>query len=127
MPTQKEYRYRKSRGLCSACGLRPAQAGRKCLPCRALHSMQKRQKRRDNKAKAIEYKGGKCSECGSKFDYVEVYDFHHRDSADKELNISSVKGNHWDNVEKELDKCDLLCANCHRIIHARRRDAAAVG
>jgi hypothetical protein len=122
MPIKAEYKQRTEKGLCSACALRPAQAGRKCEPCRALHSLQKRQKRQQNKIRAIEYKGGKCSRCGTTFTYPEVYDFHHRNREDKEMDISRIKGNNWENFKDELDKCDLLCANCHRITHVIMRE-----
>ncbi len=69
------------------------------------------------KKKMVEYKGGKCQRCG--YDKcLAAFDFHHRDPKGKEFNIS---GNHciaWNKLRKELDKCDLVCSNCHREIGA---------
>jgi len=68
---------------------------------------------------AVEYKGGKCEVCG--YDRcVEALEFHHRDLSEKEFGISA-KGysRSWKAVMKELDKCILVCANCHRELHAK--------
>ncbi len=67
---------------------------------------------------AIEYKGGKCEACG--YDRcIEAPEFHHINSSDKDFGIS-YKGytRGWKKVKEEVDKCKLLCANCHREIHA---------
>lgn len=69
-----------------------------------------------NKIKAIEYLGGQCKQCGGVF-HPSVYDFHHRNPKEKEIGISVIKGRKWENIQTELDKCDLLCSNCHREIH----------
>lgn len=57
-----------------------------------------------------------CSRCGEYFPYY-VTDYHHRDPADKSFKISVANQSNmaWDRVQAEIDKCDLLCANCHRI------------
>ena len=46
-------------------------------------------------------------------------DFHHLDPSQKEFGIS-MDGitRSWERVQKELDKCVLVCSNCHREIHA---------
>lgn len=68
------------------------------------------------KLQAIAYLGGACA-CG--YDYPNALQFHHRDPATKLFSIttkelSSLKKYPWDTVIiPELDKCDLLCANCH--------------
>lgn len=70
------------------------------------------------KSKAVAYKGGACHDCGENFpDYI--YDFHHRDPEDKDFKISHhlTRNLDWQAVTQELDKCDLLCANCHRHRH----------
>lgn len=70
------------------------------------------------KDKAVEYKGGKCLYCGWKGDSV-AFDFHHRNPKEKSFEISGKKLAEitWDAAVKELDKCDLLCAICHRLVH----------
>ena len=66
---------------------------------------------------AVEYKGGKCSNCGySKC--LEALDFHHTEPSEKEFTISSSSKKSWQVIKVELDKCVCLCANCHREVHA---------
>jgi hypothetical protein len=67
-----------------------------------------------NKLKAIEYKGGKCSGCGYN-KCPAALEFHHVDPDKKEAGISFFRG--WLKQKAELDKCILLCANCHRETH----------
>jgi hypothetical protein len=64
---------------------------------------------------AVEYKGGKCHDCGGVFPAC-VYDFHHLDSSKKDFMIGRTNRG-WDKLRPELDKCDMLCSNCHRIRH----------
>lgn len=73
-----------------------------------------RRRSRERKAKAVELLGGLCSVCGLKDDPA-VYDFHHRNPAEKDVSISRAKS--WAVMKKELAKCDLVCANCHRKLH----------
>jgi predicted HNH restriction endonuclease len=75
-------------------------------------------RRKKIRLKAIEFLGGKCIKCG--YDkYIEVLEFHHRNPNEKEFSISkSGYCRSWERVSKEIKKCDLLCANCHREIHA---------
>tara|TARA_R110000822_G_scaffold53903_1_gene138679 strand:- start:801 stop:1364 length:564 start_codon:yes stop_codon:yes gene_type:complete len=83
--------------------------------CKNSYSVQKR--RIKLKLMAVKYKGGKCERCG--YDKcVDSFDFHHRDPKEKEFGIGG-KGHtkSWDKIKKELDKCLLLCANCHREEH----------
>lgn len=61
--------------------------------------------------------GGRCAMCGGKFP-AYVYDLHHRDPATKSGSPSSIMSNaSLEAISKEVAKCDLLCANCHRIEH----------
>jgi 5-methylcytosine-specific restriction endonuclease McrA len=67
---------------------------------------------------AIEYKGGKCQIC-SYNRCLEALEFHHLDSSKKDFGISDRGYTRaWEKVREELDKCVLLCANCHRELHA---------
>lgn len=74
--------------------------------------------RREVKLKCIEYKGGKCQQCGySKCPGALV--FHHIDPTEKEFAISSNGvSRSFEKCKPELDKCVLLCQNCHAEIHA---------
>ena len=67
---------------------------------------------------AVTYLGGMCSAC-SLVDHPVVYDIHHIDPTEKEFNISTFGKFDKERLEKELDKCMLLCANCHRKEHAK--------
>ncbi len=71
------------------------------------------------KEMAVAYKGGQCEACGYNC-CVDAFDFHHRDSSQKDFGISE-KGytRSWKRVMGELDKCQLLCANCHRELHSK--------
>ena len=72
------------------------------------------------KIKMITYKGGKCERCNLKLEdsHYSVFDFHHIDSSTKDPNFSSIKFQKWEKIKDEIDKCKLLCSNCHRITHA---------
>lgn len=72
--------------------------------------------RKRNKEKAVEYKGGKCSIC----DYnkcITALEFHHLDPSEKDFTVSNNINKAWSKIKEELDKCILVCANCHREIH----------
>jgi hypothetical protein len=74
----------------------------------------------NRKHKAIDYKGGKCIRCGYN-KYYGALDFHHRDPSEKEANWNKIRLWSWDKVLQELDKCDLVCRNCHAEIHHELR------
>jgi hypothetical protein len=72
--------------------------------------------RKRTKELLVEYKGGKCEFCGYN-KCVEALEFHHIDETTKEFQISgSTKS--LENQKKEVDKCYMLCANCHRELHS---------
>ncbi len=78
-----------------------------------------KKRRKKIRQMAIEYKGAKCQACGYNR-CAEALEFHHVNSPGKDFSISE-KGytRSWAKVKEELDKCILLCANCHREAHAR--------
>lgn len=83
--------------------------------CRVCTVLRNKERRQDFKKRCVEYLGGKCESCG----YCKcqtAFDFHHKDSTQKDFDISKMTG-HFDIVKKELDKCSLLCSNCHRELH----------
>ena len=70
--------------------------------------------RKDIKRRLVEYKGGKCQICGYNR-CVDALDFHH--IKEKTYNISGGTKS-FERLKKEVDKCILVCSNCHREIHA---------
>jgi len=73
--------------------------------------------RRERKLKLVEYKGGSCIKCGY-HKCVRALDFHHRNSEEKKFVVSANFTNYsLEELKVEVDKCDLICANCHREIH----------
>ncbi len=75
-------------------------------------------RRRKIKELAIQQKGGQCEVCGYR-KCQGALDLHHRNPKTKHFGISD-KGytRSWERVKAELDKCILVCANCHREIEA---------
>ena len=75
-------------------------------------------RRSELKMRCVQYKGGKCEACG----YCrcrEALEFHHRNPRHKDFSISTAWARQgWAKIRAELDKCLLLCANCHREVHA---------
>ena len=85
----------------------------RCLKCET----EAVQKRRDKlKIMAIAYKGGKCQVCGY-CKCIEALEFHHINPLEKEFTISGGTRS-FESLKLELDKCILLCANCHRELHS---------
>lgn len=68
------------------------------------------------------YKGGCCSECGflATEETIAAFDFHHLEPSEKEYTPSDMLMLRKEKVFRELDKCILLCSNCHRILHHRQ-------
>jgi len=85
--------------------------------CKECVTVINRKKGTKHKKQLIDYKGAQCSICGySK--YQGSLDFHHIDPSTKEFKLSNFKSRSFDNLKQELDKCVLLCSNCHREVHA---------
>jgi hypothetical protein len=91
----------------------------RCKKC-ASESVIKR--RKNLKKKSVEYKGGKCIVCG--YDRsIEALHFHHLDNTQKDFGISQGGFTRsWEKVKNEIDKCVLVCSNCHSEIHSNLID-----
>lgn len=85
-----------------------------CISCT---KKQATERQKNLKREALNYKGGKCEKCG----YVKcnaALEFHHTNPKEKDFSISKLKNYRFnEKIKKELDKCVLLCANCHREEH----------
>lgn len=55
-----------------------------------------------------------CSDCGRSFPYYVMH-FDHRPDEVKLFNLSSARLHRRSDVEAEVAKCDVVCANCHHI------------
>jgi transposase-like protein len=88
--------------------------------CKECANKSKVDRQRIFKKKCVDYKGGECKICG--YDKcIDALDFHHVNPSKKNRSIVSMRslGKKWDeSVKTELDKCVLVCARCHREIHA---------
>lgn len=58
-----------------------------------------------------------CARCGER--HPACLDFHHRDRTTKDLTLSQMCARAASDrrIQEEIQKCDLLCANCHRKLH----------
>ena len=56
-----------------------------------------------------------CEKCGET--RVYVLDFHHRVPSDKDYTIGRMMKGKLEVIQSEIDKCVVLCANCHRAFH----------
>lgn len=85
----------------------------KCIPCYSKFKGVRKSSIRDQYYEIK--KGLKCAECGNS-DY-RVLEFDHIDRSTKEFCIGAgmKMGYSLDRIQKEIEKCQVLCANCHRI------------
>ncbi len=79
-----------------------------------IHAVTKR--RRKIKILAINYKGGKCQICGYN-KCVGALDLHHVKGVKKFTMGNDGYTHSWNEIKNELNKCILVCSNCHREIH----------
>lgn len=72
----------------------------------------------NRKQALVDRKGGKCAICGYN-KYLGALEFHHINPSEKEIGLKqSLSKLSKETVEKEIDKCILLCSNCHREVHS---------
>lgn len=84
-----------------------------CKECTTKNNVEKRS---IVKQKAIEYLGGKCSSCGYNKCQAAL-EFHHVNPKEKDKNYHNFKTEFNERLKNELNKCILLCANCHKEYH----------
>lgn len=108
---------------CNGCGRKYIYDHSKGPGRTICNSCQVNTRRFEVKLKAIEYKGGACSSCGYNR-CTEALVFHHNVPEEKEFALSGKHSLSWTRLQQELDKCDLLCMNCHAELHSRIRHVA---
>lgn len=77
-------------------------------------------KRRRNKIELVKYKGGKCEICG--YDRcIDALEFHHLNPETKSFGIGNGDVRSLKRLKEEVDKCIMVCSNCHKELHAKIR------
>lgn len=75
-------------------------------------------RQRDLRKRFMEYKKTlSCQRCG--FSHYRAIHFHHRNPSEKFMPVSQMIHHQyaWEKIMAEVAKCDILCANCHAILH----------
>jgi Fe-S-cluster-containing hydrogenase component 2 len=87
--------------------------------CKQCHNKYCIQRWINRKIEAINYKGNSCVDCGTTYPKVPyvIFDFHHLNPTQKDVDWDKLRLRSWSKITYELDKCALLCSNCHRIRH----------
>lgn len=93
--------------------------------CKKCVHQQTVERQRAFKELSVEYKGGRCSLCGYNR-YNGSLEFHHLDPLKKDFCISKCHFTNFEKIKKELDKCILVCSNCHKEIHGNIASVAGL-
>ena len=104
---------------CSACDVQLYKIWR--VGRKDYYNTRYRIRRIERKIRAIEYKGGVCMHCGLEV-HPSAFDFHHLDPTQKDQDPGLMMSCSDEKLFLELDKCILLCANCHRIEHFKDKE-----
>lgn len=104
---------------CRLCGeRRPERFYRKPKSeCKQCFNRRRAQQIQRNRAIVVEKMGGKCQLCG----YARceaALELHHRVADEKDPKYNTIKNGNIERLLREAAKCILVCANCHREIHA---------
>ena len=69
----------------------------------------------------ISHKGGVCEMCSLKYDgtNARIFAFHHTNPDEKDFQIGRGAPSDMDELLKELNKCNMLCKKCHRLVHTK--------
>jgi hypothetical protein len=91
--------------------------GNKTTVCAKCHCKYTLLKGQENRVYILEKFGSKCSNCGFN-KWKASLDVHHLDPSKKDSGFSTIR--YWtrDKIDKELEKCILLCRNCHAAHHS---------
>ena len=89
--------------------------------CKTCDSTNSKNKRISNREKLYTYLlKHACTDCGLKNPIVLEFD--HTNPSNKLYNISDMMSKPWLEIEKEINKCEVVCANCHRIRTAKQHN-----
>jgi len=122
--TQLNFKFKGKRmRICKGCGILLTKKNTykiRTLNCKKCFNKKTNEIVIRHKKEAIKILGGKCIRCGFNGNYI-VFEFHHPNS-NKESSWGKLRNKKgWKFILKEIKKCQLVCANCHRIIHWEMR------
>lgn len=81
-------------------------------------------KKRRLAIQAIKLKAG-CIDCGY-CEHPAALDFDHRPLEIKLFSVGTTPNGRWEQVLREIAKCDVVCANCHRVRTEDRRSSIVI-
>ena len=90
-------------------------SGWRCVKCN-IEAVNKTKAR--TKQKCVDYLGGECNHCGYK-KCLSALEFHHVNPSIKSFGINRKTGRSFATLLPELNKCILLCSNCHKEEHEK--------
>lgn len=91
----------------------------RCRPCGVVVVRRQQTDKREWLA-AIKVDQG-CADCGYR-EHPDALDFDHLPGTRKEFDLGrGVLSRSWDSIRQEVEKCEVRCANCHRIVTATRK------
>ena len=96
--------------------IKDKKTGRKNKWCKECTLTFQKARWRDRKTKIVELMGGKCEKCGYDKNYAAL-DLHHTDPSTKKYLLREMIKKSWKIITQEIQKCELLCKNCHAEHH----------
>ena len=113
--------------ICTKCGKelpieefnwRNKAKGTRRSECKYCHTNYMKNKYQEKKQAIQELKSEcSCAKCGDKRGYL--LDYHHLNPEEKETTVARMTSNYYslEKIQQEINKCIVLCANCHREFH----------
>lgn len=92
--------------------------GRPYAYCKPCSNKQVIDRQKSLKCQVVQYLGGSCIICGYN-KYYGALELHHLDPSKKDTTLSLKKTVSFSTMKSEVDKCVLLCSNCHSEVHGK--------
>jgi len=122
LKTQRTINDEQGLKLCPKCNISKSRADfykstKSSSYCKSCIVISNKKRQKNTKQLAVDYKGGKCTSCGYNKCNAAL-EFHHINPNTKDKDYFNLRRGLTNDLKSELDKCVLLCANCHREHHS---------